>query len=211
VNSSYNGSRLHHVLKQIQEKLQKNNLNIPQEDKGKILIIIDKKELNQKIHNFLKENGFEELKNPTEEFQKQLQRVLSESNNIININIIKQHKTIRTNQTKSPITQRKNKNPHKENNPIRPVVNSIRTPSYKIAKLTHKPLADKLTLTNEYNMYNSKQVAVEMNNMEILQHHSLTTLDIKDLYVNLPKQEIINITCEHLTTNGTDNCQNYSA
>ena len=34
--------RRHYVLKQIREKLQKNNFNISQVEKGKILIIIDK-------------------------------------------------------------------------------------------------------------------------------------------------------------------------
>jgi hypothetical protein len=37
------------------------------------------------------------------------------------------------------------------------------------------------------------QVATELISMEILQYHKLITMDIKGLYVNLPINEIINI------------------
>lgn len=45
-----------------------------------------------------------------------------------------------------------------------------------------------------YTTKNSNEVVQELNNIHITSHHKMTTLDIKHLYVNLPIQNIINIT-----------------
>jgi hypothetical protein len=45
-----------------------------------------------------------------------------------------------------------------------------------------------------YTTKNFNKVAQELNNIHITSHHKMTTLDIKGLYVNLPIQNIINIT-----------------
>ena len=39
----------------------------------------------------------------------------------------------------------------------------------------------------------SKEVAQELSNLQINDQHKITTLDIKDQYVNLPTQNIISI------------------
>jgi hypothetical protein len=51
---------------------------------------------------------------------------------------------------------------HKENEPIRPVINNIQAPSYKIVKFFNKWLNDQLQLPNTYVTYNSTQLAKEL-------------------------------------------------
>ena len=45
-----------------------------------------------------------------------------------------------------------------------------------------------------YATKNSNDIAQELNNVQITNQHKMTTLDIKDLYVNVPIQSVINIT-----------------
>ena len=83
---------------------------------------------------------------------------------------------------------------HKQDKPIGPVVNNIPAPSYKIAKLLNKKLQSLTNLPNTYTTKNSQEVAQEMHNIQIDRNYKLITLDIKDLYVNLPIQSIMRTT-----------------
>lgn len=77
--------------------------------------------------------------------------------------------------------------------PIRPVINNTHVPSYKAAKHHNKILNNIIELPFTYTTKNSNEVAQELNNIHIISHHKMTTLDIKDLYVKQPIQNIINI------------------
>jgi hypothetical protein len=83
---------------------------------------------------------------------------------------------------------------HKDNEPIRPVVNNIHAPTYKLAKFFRKWLSETLQLSNTYTVYNSTQLAQELKKLELEDSHKLATFDMKVLYVNLPIQEILQIT-----------------
>ena len=57
------------------------------------------------------------------------------------------------------------------------------------------------TLDNQYNVTNSINLANELIKLEITDTHKLISFDIKDLYVNLPIQETINIAQKRMTKN----------
>ena len=69
---------------------------------------------------------------------------------------------------------------HKENMPIKPVVNNTQAPSHKIAKLLNTKLKNMEILPNFYNVKNSLEVAEEISKIHINQYMKLITLDIKD-------------------------------
>jgi hypothetical protein len=75
---------------------------------------------------------------------------------------------------------------HTENEPIRPVVNYTHAQSYKIAKYLNKRLNNLISLPYTYTTKNSYETAQKLNNIQISKHNRMITLDIKDLYVNLP-------------------------
>jgi hypothetical protein len=75
---------------------------------------------------------------------------------------------------------------HKENEPVRSIVNNIQAPSYKIAKYLNKSLNNLVYLPYTYTTKNSQEIAQEVNEIQINEHNKIITLDIKDLYVNLP-------------------------
>jgi hypothetical protein len=51
-----------------------------------------------------------------------------------------------------------------------------------------------LNLPNQYNTKDSKEVAGELSVILNNEHHSIMSLDINDLYVNIPIEDTISIT-----------------
>jgi hypothetical protein len=83
---------------------------------------------------------------------------------------------------------------HKPNNPIRPVVNNVQAPTYKIAKFLAQRLNDYLNLKNHFIVKNSTTLANNLTKLKVNDNHKMITLDIKDLYVNIPIKETLDIT-----------------
>jgi CO dehydrogenase/acetyl-CoA synthase delta subunit len=54
-----------------------------------------------------------------------------------------------------------------ENKPIRPVINNIRAPSYKLAKYINKKLSQLIQLPYTYAAKNSKEVAQDLNTVNL--------------------------------------------
>jgi len=95
---------------------------------------------------------------------------------------------------------------HKDNNPIRPVIDNTKAPSHKIAKFLDRRIKEYVSLPNTYTVQNSNEMAQELQKIRNAKNHKMITLDIKDLYVNLPKQGIIQATAIWMYRNkvGTD-------
>jgi hypothetical protein len=93
---------------------------------------------------------------------------------------------------------------HKQDEPILPVINNIQAPSYRTVKFLNKKLQSLIDLPNTYTTMNSYEIAQELHNTQINKNHRTITLDIKDLYVNLPIQNILCITKFWLNKNNWD-------
>ena len=83
---------------------------------------------------------------------------------------------------------------HKEDTPIRPVVNNINAPSYKIANLLNQQLHILSPLTNTYTSKNSTEIAHDIVKIPINKQIKMITLDIKDMYFNLPVKGVLRTT-----------------
>ena len=83
---------------------------------------------------------------------------------------------------------------HKENEPIRPVINNTLAPSYKLSKYLNKKLHSLICLPYTYNTKNSQEITEKLKRMQTNEQMRIINLDIKDLYVNLPIQGIIRTT-----------------
>jgi len=62
---------------------------------------------------------------------------------------------------------------------------------YKVARYTNKRLQDLIGLPYMYNTKNSQEIAEELIKLQINEHTWIITLDIKDMYVNLPIKGLI--------------------
>jgi len=90
---------------------------------------------------------------------------------------------------------------HKIGIPIRTVINNRTAPAYRLAKYLTKILSQPITLHNQYLITNSTNLANDLTKLEIHENHSLITFDIKDLYVNIPVSETLNIVKAKLLQN----------
>jgi hypothetical protein len=83
---------------------------------------------------------------------------------------------------------------HKENKPIKPIVNNTYAPAYKTAKYLNKKLISLINLPYTYTTKNAQELAEELKTIHFHENMKIITLDIKDLYVNLPIQGILQTT-----------------
>ena len=134
-------------LNQIKNILQQNNLTIAKADKSKTIVIINKNILQQKIDAFVQENQIKSLnKDLTDLYQKQIQQVIQKFDILIDR---RTHKCLMNIKPMAPKLNAYIKT-HKENEPIRPVVNNTQAPSYKTTKYLNKKLHHLMCLPRTY-------------------------------------------------------------
>jgi len=81
---------------------------------------------------------------------------------------------------------------HKPDNPIRPVINNINTPTYKITKHLIEIINRHIHLSNHYNVKNSTTLAHDLTKLQINENHRIMTCDMKDI-------------CQYTNTRNTNN------
>jgi hypothetical protein len=82
---------------------------------------------------------------------------------------------------------------HKIDIPNQPVINKRTALAYKLAKHLTKMLNQYITLHNQYIVTNSTNLASDLTKLEVHENHNLITFDIKDVYINIPITETLNI------------------
>jgi len=200
--SNTSHKRQQYIINEIRSILHKNNLTIVSADKSKAIIIINKDKLEGKIMKFIQENNITKLnKDPTDKYQKQIQQKVKSCNLLIDKHT--QRFLIHIKPMAPTLNVRLKT--HKENEPIRPVINNINAPAYNVAKYLNKRIQSLIHLPDTYNIKNSKEIAEELTHIHIDENSRLVTYDIKDLFVNLPIQGITNATNFWLRRNNTDN------
>jgi len=192
--------RYQHNIKQIRNILQQNNLTITQADKSKSIVIINKSALIQKVDDLIQENHTSCLnKGPTDTYQKQIQSAIQKCNTLIDKHTQKYLINIKPMAPKLNVYIKT----HKENKLIRPTVNNTHAPAYRTAKYLNKKLNSLINLPYTYTTKNAQEVAEELKKIHFDEHMKIITLDIKDLYVNLPIQGILQTTKFWLSKHNT--------
>ena len=122
-------------MNELKKMLWNNNLTITKADKSKVIVIINKNNLEEKVDNFIQENHIKQInKDPTDKYQKQIQQTIQKCDLLIDKQRQKHLMNIKPTAPKLNIYIKT----HKENQPIRPVINNTQAPSYKIAKHLNK-------------------------------------------------------------------------
>jgi hypothetical protein len=93
---------------------------------------------------------------------------------------------------------------HKPNTPIRPVINNTNAPTHKLAQHIHHKLKESIQLKHEFNVNNTAQFAENLTKLKLNPNHKLLTMDIKDLYVKIPTNTVLNIVNKILKHNKID-------
>jgi hypothetical protein len=162
------------------------------------VVIIHKDVLKQKNSTFLQENQITALDiDPTDYFQKHIQQIIHKCNIIKDKNQYKHLLQIKPTAPKFNAVIKI----QKDNNPIGLEINNIQAPAYRLARYCNKRLNELIEVPYMYATNILKEVAQDLSNTQINNQHTMTTLDIKDLCVNLPIQDIHNITKFRLNKN----------
>jgi hypothetical protein len=82
---------------------------------------------------------------------------------------------------------------HKQNTPIRRVVNWKNSPAYNMAKYVTNTLKETLNLPFRNNIKNSIQLIKNLNNIAINENVRICSFDIKDMHTNIPQQDATHI------------------
>ena len=201
-NANNKNKREWKIALNIKRKMLDNKLVITKADKGKTLVIITEEEYQQKIMKFIHENNFTLInKDPTQQYQNNIKQTIKICTNIIQ----KEQKWKYTNMNPMAPNLHATIKLHKHNTPIRPIINWRNAPAYQIAILLSKILHEYLQLPNAYNIHNSIHLMNDLNTIKIDENTRLCSFDIENMYTNIPKKDIMNITKNILQRNHNTN------
>lgn len=191
-------SSLRQALRSIRNKLVEHDALITKSDKGSSIVILYKDEYINKVTEFFNNNSIELLhKDPTLDNAKLINRAISESTNLLTKNEIF---SLKVTNPQAPILRGLPKI-HKPSVPIRPLVNFMPSPAYRVAKKLDKIIRNEIVLENSHSIKNSFELIDELKNKEIKGNHKLVSFDIVNLYTNIPVHETISILQENLQKN----------
>lgn len=82
---------------------------------------------------------------------------------------------------------------HKEGLPIRPLVNFISAPSYKLTKKLDKLPRQHLTVGNSHSFKNSTEFVDNTKQLQVENHMLMALFDIVNLFTNVPVHVTLDI------------------
>ena len=81
------------------------------------------------------------------------------------------------------------------------IVWSVGAPAYKLAQMFAQKIKLTAPLPNTHNLENTSDLLRKLEHTPILPHFTLASLDISNLYTNIPVKETRKIIANNLTTN----------
>jgi hypothetical protein len=131
------------ILRQIKTKLHENGALTTKADKGNSVVVVYRDEYEQKVKNFISNNETTETNgNITAKFQKDIRTTLNECKQKIDTDSKWRYTNLNPD---NPLLKGLIK-VHKENTPIRPIVNFRNAPTYSLAKMFTNVLKKYITL-----------------------------------------------------------------
>jgi hypothetical protein len=147
------------LVRNIRNKLAKNELTITKEDKGKNIVILTIEDYTQKENNFIQKNQFVLLNNdPMQNYQKAIKHTMTQCNSIP-----KENKWKYINMNPMAPTLLATIKLHKQNTPIIPIINWKNSPAYELARHLTGKLRVCLHQPNTYNIQNSVHLTTDYN------------------------------------------------
>jgi hypothetical protein len=155
-------------------------------DKGNTIVILPTIQYQNKIQDFIAGNNFHiSNTDPTTSYQKQVRKTINNSTTMINKN--SRWKYINLNAS-APTIKGLIKL-HKTGQPIRPVINWRNAPAYKLAKLLSQKIREFTPLPHSFNIINTTHPIQQLKQTPITPFTRFASLDIYNMYSNIPIQE----------------------
>lgn len=180
----------------LKDKIELNNLIVTKADKGNATVIMDKQDYIDKTVEFLTSNNIQVLdKDPTQTYQKNIKDSLKG----IKLVLKDKDKKLLVNMNPSPPILKAFPKVHKEHVPIRPIINFRTAPAYKLAKFLQVYLHDNFIYKQPHiSSKSSVEFANNIVKQELADTHRLMSLDIVNMYANIPNLETVDIVEQNL-------------
>jgi len=94
---------------------------------------------------------------------------------------------------------------HKDDYLIKPVISWKNAPAYKVAKILTNKLLTYIPLPYTYNVKNTTHLINDLKEIPYNQDLRLASLDIANMYTNIPTDELITITDKACQNNYIEN------
>lgn len=185
-------------VNQLSKKVKQLNLVITKADKGNSTVIMNKQEYVDKTVDFLFSNHMTISSNdPTNMFQKQVKNALKDTHATVPSRVRAQL----INMNPSAPTLKAYPKIHKPDTPIRPITNFRSAPAYKLAKFLQQYLKSNYVFSCNRSMTSSAAFAQHIHNLKLLNTHRMMSLDIKDMYSNIPVTDTLDIIQNNMENN----------
>lgn len=204
INKGRLDSRNSQVLSKLKNKIKDEHLIVTKADKGNSTVIMSKKDYVDKTLDFLNLNNMRPLnKDPTNKFQNRIKSALKD----LRYTFKESEKFKLINMNPSAPTLKSLPKIHKENVPIRPIINCRSAPSYKLAKFLQQYLKMNYVFSNNRNILSSVSFAKRLHSLQLLHTHRMMSLDVKDMFSNVPVARTIEIIERNLYNNSNISTQ----
>jgi hypothetical protein len=178
-----------------------NDATVTSGDKGNSIVILPIQQHNSKIQNFVDKNNFQtSATNPTTKFQNQIRKTVNHSSTLIPqcskwkyINLNPSAPTI-----KGLIKL------HQPDQPTRPIANWRSAPAYNLSRLFTSKIKQIAPLPYSFNVRNTTDLIHELQHTPITPTSTFASLDIKNMYSNIPVAETKQILDNALAASFTD-------
>jgi hypothetical protein len=199
-NPTHNTHSEAKLVHSIQRKLKEHDAMITRADKGNTVVILTTLQYETKLHNFIQNNDFHtQTTDPTKTFQTQVRTTIKLSPTLTP----KDHRWKYINKDSSAPSIKGLIKIHKPDKPIRAVVNWRNAPAYRLSKLFTEKVSHLAPLPDSFNIKNTQDLLKNLKDTPMLPHYNLDSLDIINLYSNIPAKETKVIFSNMLTHNLT--------
>ena len=190
------------IIHQIKKKLTDENATITKADKGNSIVILYIDDYNRKIDNFISNNSFTlATRDVTNKLQRDVKTAIETCREVIP----REDRWIYKKLNPTIPAIRGLVKIHKDDYPIRPVINWKNAPAYKFAKVLTKKLLRYISLPYTYNFKNTNHLINDLKEIPCNQNLRLASLDIANMYSNIPTGELITIVIKACQNNYIEN------
>jgi len=158
---------------------------ITRADKGNSIVILPTHQYETKIQNFILNNFRTATTDPSNTLQAQIRQTVRDSKTLIP----KVSRWKYTNRNPSAPSIKRLIKIHKPDQPIRPVVNWRNAAAYRLSKLFTEKIHHIALLPSAFNIKNTQDLLHKLKDTPLFPNHSLASLDITNLYSNIPVPE----------------------
>ena len=179
-------------IQNIGKKLKAKDIVVTMADKNAGMILINRKDYIEKTETFFLNNQYIEIKrNPTKTFHDKTKKIIKKHSEFFKENNYNSYFMLPMN-PRTPLLYSLIKL-HKINKPIRPIISSCDSSTYKLSKFILNFFKDKIQFKPTYTINNRSDLIDSIRQTKLPKTFTLVSFDIENLYSNIPIAETLQL------------------